>query len=340
MQSMKFLALWSKSLAYVMLTLCAIVTLVPFLWLFFASIRDAQVYFDFQFIPRVQYVEIVEKPTDETFHSVWEDMQKADGLELSSAEEAVGTKIFNQARNENLIRIRGGAIAWDMMSFEYYHRLLTHPEFRFARSFLNSVFYASVTAVFATLFSAMGGYALSKFNFRCRALFTRIVLSALIIPGSLLLAPVYQLLFRLGLLDSYAGLILPGLAPAFGVFLFRQSMINSVPTEMMESARMDGCGEIRLFFEMILPLVRPMLGAFLLITFLAAWNNFIAPQIILQTPSKFPLAVTIAQLKGVYSTEYGLLMAGTILSIAPVMALFLLLQKEFISGLTSGAVKG
>jgi multiple sugar transport system permease protein len=103
---------------------------------------------------------------------------------------------------------------------------------------------------------------------------------------------------------------------------------------------MDGCGEIRLFFVMILPLIRPMVGAFLLVTFMGAWNNFIQPQIILQTPEKFPLAVVIAQLKGLYSTDYGLLMAGTVASIAPVMCLFLLLQRDFIAGLTSGAVKG
>jgi ABC-type glycerol-3-phosphate transport system permease component len=130
------------------------------------------------------------------------------------------------------------------------------------------------------------------------------------------------------------------MAPAFGVFLFRQSMINSVPGDLMEAARIDGCGEIRMFFTIIMPIVRPMLGAFLLITFLGCWNNFIGPQIVLQTPEKFPLAVAIAQLKGLYATNYGLLMAGTLVSIVPVLALFLLLQKEFIAGLTAGAVKG
>ena len=166
------------------------------------------------------------------------------------------------------------------------------------------------------------------------------VLSSLIIPGSLLLAPGYQLLYKLHLLDSFAGLILPGIAPAFGVFLFRQSMMNSVPGDLMEAGRIDGCGEIRMFFTIILPIVRPMTGAFLLITFLGCWNNFIGPQIVLQTPEKFPLAVAIAQLKGLYSTNYGMLMAGTLGSIVPVLALFLLLQKEFIAGLTAGAVKG
>lgn len=231
-------------------------------------------------------------------------------------------------------------VNWGGLTFENFRNLFVNPNFSFARSIVNSLFYASVSSVLATLFSAMGGYALAKFRFRWNGLLTGLVLAALIIPGPLLLAPLYQLLFRMGILNSYAGLILPAIAPAFGVFLFRQAMLKSVPLELMEAARIDGCGEIRIFFSVVLPLVRPMVGAFLLITFLGAWNNFIWPQIVLQTPELFPLAVSIAQLKGIYSTDYGLLMAGTLVSILPVMALFLMLQREFISGLTSGAVKG
>jgi len=231
-------------------------------------------------------------------------------------------------------------VNWRALTLSHFGKFFDPAQFAFGRHLLNSVFYASVTAVFATLFSAMGGYALAKFQFRARGLVTLIVLSSLLIPGSLLLAPGYQLLFHLDLLDSYAGLILPGLVPAFGVYLFRQSMLNAIPIDLLEAARIDGMGEIRIFFNVVLPLVRPMTGAFLLMTYLGCWNNFIGPQIILQSPDKFPLAVAIAQLKGLYSTDYGLLMAGTLVSIAPVMALFLLLQREFISGLTQGAVKG
>lgn len=231
-------------------------------------------------------------------------------------------------------------IDWKGLTFGHFKMLFTDPGLRFGRSVLNSVFFASVTSIFATLFSAMGGYALAKFAFKGNKVITAVVLASLIIPAPLLLAPGYQLIYKLGLLDSYAGLIIPGLAPAFGIFLFRQSMTNSIPVDLMEAARIDGCGEIRMFFGIILPLIKPMAGAFLLITFLGTWNNFIGPQIILQTPERFPLAVSIAQLKGLYGTNYGLLMAGTIVSILPVMCLFLLLQKDFISGLTSGAVKG
>lgn len=229
-------------------------------------------------------------------------------------------------------------IAWDRLTVANFRRLFA--DFPIARAMLNSVFLASVTSALATLACAMGGYALAKFSFPARTLLTSLVLGALIIPASLLIAPSYQILWQLGLLNSYAGLILPALAPAFGVFLFRQAMLNSVPTELLESARIDGAGELRIFFTIVIPLVRPMIGAFLMITFLGAWNNFLGPQIVLQQPEVFPLSVTINNLRGLYATDYGLIMSGTLLSIAPVMCLFLLLQKEFISGLTSGAVKG
>ena len=278
-----------KALTYGFLVLFAGITLIPFAWLLCASVKTADVFFQYQFLP-------------------------------------LGHGFLG--------------IDWKTLTLGYYRDLLTKEEFDFARSVLNSIFYASTTATLATLFCAMGGYALAKFQFRGREAVVTLVLGCLVVPGSLLLAPTYQLLYRLGLLDSYAGLILPSLAPAFGIYLFRQSMLNSVPNDLLEAARIDGCGEFRLFFSIVLPLVRPMLGAFLLITFLGCWNNFIGPQIIFQTPEKFPLAVKIAQLKGLYSTNYGLLMAGTVISIAPVMVLFFFLQKEFIAGLTSGAVKG
>lgn len=229
-------------------------------------------------------------------------------------------------------------VAWDRITLINFRRLFT--EVGIGGAIINSVFLSSVTALIATFCSALGGYALAKFRFAGREWVLALVFAALVIPGPLLLAPGYKLIFDLGLLDSYAGLILPGIAPAFGLFLFRQAMVNSVPSALIESARIDGAGEIRIFFTIVLPLVRPMIGAFLMITFLGTWNNFIGPQIILQSPEQFPLSVAINQLRGLYGVDYGMIMAGTLVSIAPVLALFLLLQKEFIAGLTAGAVKG
>jgi ABC-type glycerol-3-phosphate transport system permease component len=229
-------------------------------------------------------------------------------------------------------------VAWDRLTLANFRRLFT--DVPVGRALFNSFFYASVASTGATVACAMGGYSLAKFRFRARQPLLVLVLGALIIPAPLLIAPSYQLLWQLGLLNSYSGVILPALAPAFGVFLFRQSMLNSVPAELLESARIDGAGELRIFFTIVVPLLRPMIGAFLLITFLGAWNNFISPQVVLQEADLFPLSVAVNNLRGIHATDYGLIMSGTLISIAPVMCLFLLLQREFISGLTSGAVKG
>ncbi len=228
-------------------------------------------------------------------------------------------------------------IGWDRITLENFVHLF---ELNLGRAMLNSLFLSSVHAILTVLFCSMGGYALSKLEFKGREFVTTLVLTALIIPGTLLLAPGFQLLYQLGLLNTYTGLLLPGLTPAFGVFLFRQAMINGVPRELIEAARIDGAGEARIFFELVLPLVRPMMGAFLMISFMGTWNNFINPQIVMQSPELQPLSVALNNLKGLYGSDYSLIMAGTIVSIAPVMCLFLLLQREFIAGLTGGAVKG
>lgn len=229
-------------------------------------------------------------------------------------------------------------IGWDRLTLEQFVRLFN--ELPVARALLNTVFFASVISLGATLCSAAGGYALSKFQFRGREVVATFILATVVLPGALLLGPGFETLFHLGLVDSYAGVVLPGLAPAFGIYLFRQAMINSVPEDIIESARLDGCGEFRIFFQIVLPIVRPMISAYLIIVFIATWNSFIQPQIVLQSPERHPLAVAIFNLRGLYGDDYSLIMAGTLVSIAPVMVLFLMLQKEFISGLTSGAVKG
>lgn len=228
-------------------------------------------------------------------------------------------------------------VAWDKLTWNNFRGLFV--ELDFTNNIINSFFIASVTSLLTTLTAAMGGFALAKYRFRGRSVLLGIVLSALVIPQTLLIASQYQLLYNIGLLNSYSGLILPAMSQAFGVFLFRQAMLNAVPNELLDCARVDGCGEFRIFFTIVLPLVRPMVGAYLMITFLHAWNNFLNPQVVLQQSEKMPLSVAVAQLRGLYVTEYGMISAGTVVSILPVALLFLLLQKEFISGLTSGAVK-
>lgn len=233
---------------------------------------------------------------------------------------------------------KDGTVMWSVLTLNNFVKLFAGEGL--FRSAVNSLFLASSTAVIATMVCAAGGYALACHRFPGRTAIMLVVLGALIIPTQLLLAPQYQWLEQLGLLNTYAAVIFPAATPAFGVFLFRQAALQSIPPATLEAARIDGCRELGLFFTIALPMMRPMVGAFLLITFLATWNNFITPQVLLHDESLLPLSVKIAQLRGVYNTDYGLMMAGTLASIAPVMVLFMFLQREFISGLTSGAVKG
>ncbi|MDB6168576.1 MAG: hypothetical protein JWM88_1440 [Verrucomicrobia bacterium] len=229
-------------------------------------------------------------------------------------------------------------IAWDRLTTANFFRAFT--VLPMGRALLHSVFLASVTSVLSTLCCSAGGYALAKFRFAGRGFITTLVLGTVVLPAALLLGPSFETVYHLGLVDTYAAVILPALTPAFGIYLFRQAMLNSVPSELIECARLEGCGEIRIFVEIVVPLVRPMIGTYLALAFIGSWNNFLNPQVMLQSPERYPLSVAIFNLRGLYGSDYGLIMAGMLISVAPVMCLFLVLQREFISGLTSGAVKG
>jgi ABC-type glycerol-3-phosphate transport system permease component len=208
----------------------------------------------------------------------------------------------------------------------------------FWRYVTNSLFLASALTIISLFFSSLGGYALAKHRFAGRNLFMIYMLASMTIPGVVLLAPNFAVIWRLGWMDTYKALIVPGAVGAFGIFLFRQAMLG-VPNELIEAARIDGCSEFRIYLQLIMPLVRPMSGAFCLISFMGTWNAFLAPNIFLQTQSKLTLPVVLNQYMGTYVQQYGVFLAGTLLAMIPPAILFFSLQKEFISGLTSGAVK-
>jgi ABC-type glycerol-3-phosphate transport system permease component len=139
-------------------------------------------------------------------------------------------------------------------------------------------------------------------------------------------------------MDSYKALLIPGAVSVFGVFLFRQAMLD-VPDELIEAGRIDGCSEYRIYLTLVMPLVRPMIGAFCLISFLGNWNSFLAPNIYIQTQRALTLPVVLNQYIGEYQQQYGVFLAGTLIAILPPAILFFALQREFISGLQSGALK-
>jgi multiple sugar transport system permease protein len=209
----------------------------------------------------------------------------------------------------------------------------------YMRFMMNSFFVAGATVVVQLFFSSLGGFALAKYEFAGKKAIMGVMLATMMIPGPVLLAPMYELIYHLRLIDSHLGLIVPGMVNVFGMFLFRQS-IMSVPDEMLQAARIDGCNEFQIFWHMVLPVSRPMIGAFCLIAFMGTWNSFLWPQIILQSSDRFTLPIGLNQMVGVYESDYGAMMAGTLLAVLPVVVLFFILQKEFIAGLTKGAVKG
>ena len=208
----------------------------------------------------------------------------------------------------------------------------------FWRYVFNSIFLAAGGTFISMVFSSMGGYALAKYRFPGRSAVLTFMLASLTIPGVVLLAPNFEVIWRLGWMDSYRALLIPGAVTVFGIFLFRQAVLR-VPDELIEAGRIDGCSEFRIYLTLVMPLVRPMTGAFCLISFLGAWNAFLGPSIFLQSQDKLTLPIVLNQYITVFRQQYGVFLAGTLLAIIPPAALFLLLQREFISGLTSGAVK-
>lgn len=204
---------------------------------------------------------------------------------------------------------------------------------------LNSVFLATATTLVQLVFCSAAGYALAKFEFRGKRALMTFMLVSMMIPGALLFAPIYELMVKLHLVDTFTGLILPTIATAYGCFLFRQACL-AVPNEMIDAGRIDGCSELRIYLTLVMPLVRPMSAAFCLVTFLGTWNAFFGPSVFLHTQSQLTLPVILNRYIGVYTNQYGVFLAGTLLAIVPPAILFFALEKEFISGLSSGSVKG
>jgi multiple sugar transport system permease protein len=210
---------------------------------------------------------------------------------------------------------------------------------RFWQYILNSLFLASAQTVIQLFLSSLGGFALAKYNFRGKRLIMFFMLGSMMIPGIILLAPVYELIYRLGWMDSYLALIVPHAVSVFGMFLFRQAIVG-VPEDILEAGRVEGCREFDVYFRLVMPLVRPMSAAFCLVAFLGSWNSFIAPNVFIHTNAKLTLPVILNLYIGEYQQQYGVFLAGTLLAVIPPAILFFALQKEFVSGLTSGAVKG
>ncbi len=223
------------------------------------------------------------------------------------------------------------------VTFEHYIALFTRLDL--GRYLLNSALLAGATTLISLFINSMAGYAFAKFRFRYRDRLFRGLLAAMVIPAQVAMLPLFLLLKQFGLINTYWGVIIPGMASIFGIFLIRQYLL-AIPDSLLDAARMDGASEFRIYWSLILPLCRPILVTLAIFTFLGAWNDFMWPLIVLTDGSMYTLPVALANLLGEHVQDTELMMAGSVLTVLPVMLLFVALQKYYIAGIMLGGMKG
>ena len=206
------------------------------------------------------------------------------------------------------------------------------------RYFLNSLFVSLLATAIALLVNSMAGYAFAKLRFAGREGLFRALVTAMVIPGQVAMLPLFLLMRELGLVNTYLGVIVPSLASVFGIFLVRQ-FVQSVPDELLDAARIDGAGEFRIYWSIVLPLCRPILVTLGIFTFLGTWNEFMWPLIVLTDDSRFTLPVALASLIGEHVQDTEMMLAGSVLTVLPVLLLFLALQRHYIEGIMMGGGK-
>lgn len=227
------------------------------------------------------------------------------------------------------------SIVWDKFTSNYRNLWKTVP---YGRYFVNSVFIATASTLLTLFFCSLGGYAFAKYRFRGQKILFGILLASMMVPFQVLLVPLFGLMYDIGWLNSYKAIIIPFSVGAFGVFLMRQFIVT-IPSELLDAARIDGCSEFGIYYRIILPIIKPALGALTIYSFLGSWNGYLWPLIILRDEVKYTLPIGLANLVGIYRQDYGMLMAGTLLSLMPIVILFLAMQREFVQGITLGGVK-
>lgn len=218
-----------------------------------------------------------------------------------------------------------------------YTELFAHQ--RMGRYVLNSLLVASLATVLSLAFNVTAGYAFAKLQFRGREKLFQTLLAALVIPGQLTMLPLFFLLKTMGLLNTYLGVVVPFMASLFGIFLVRQFAMG-LPNEMLQAARVDGANEWQVFRRIVLPNLRPIMVTLGVFTFLSAWNDFLWPLIVLSDDRNYTLPLAIASLSQEHIQDSGMVMACATVTIAPVILLFLALQRQYVRGLLSGSLKG
>lgn len=209
----------------------------------------------------------------------------------------------------------------------------------FARCFGNSLVLALSATALSLVVNVSAGYAFAKLRFVGRQALAKALLGLLLVPGQVAMIPLFLLLKELGLVNSYAGVLVPSLANVFGIFLVRE-YARAIPDELMEAARIDGAGELRIFWSVMLPVMRPIVVTLAIFAFLGSWNDFLWPLIVLTDDARQTLPVALATLAREHAADAELMMAGAVVTIAPVLLIFLAVQRTYLRGLVAGSVKG
>jgi multiple sugar transport system permease protein len=218
------------------------------------------------------------------------------------------------------------------------YRLL-FAEHGILRQVLNSVLISLLATALSLLFNVTAGYAFAKLRFAGRERVFRLLIAALIVPAQVAMMPLFLMLKEMGLVNTYAGALVPWLASVLGIFLVRQYALT-IPDELLEAARIDGAGELRIFTVVVLPLLKPIVVTLAVLTFLGAWNDFMWPLIVLTDHGVQTLPVALATLSREHVQDVELMMAGAVVTVVPVLLLFLALQRYYVQGLLVGSVKG
>lgn len=226
----------------------------------------------------------------------------------------------------------------EIMSFQNYLSLFTGKDGIYLYWYKNSLVITFLQTLVAIFFSALVGYGLAIYKFRGRNLIFVTVLAVMMVPIEILILPLYKLTTTLRIIDTYAGVILPFAVPPVAVFFFRQFAMG-LPKDLIDSGRIDGCSEFGIYFKIMMPLMKPAFGAMIILQAMFSWNGVVWPLIALRSNENLTLPIGLASLMTPYGNNYDMLMPGAVLSVIPIIFVFLFNQKTFISGLTVGAIK-
>lgn len=221
-------------------------------------------------------------------------------------------------------------------TLQNYIRLFEKPAFMWL---LNTVIMAVSALILTCTTASLAGYALAKKRFYGRNILFSLMVAAMALPKQVILIPLLKEMSFLGLHDHLLAVILPTVGWPFGVFLMKQ-FSETIPTEMLEAARIDGAGELKTFWSVVMPMIKPGIGALAIFTFISSWNDYFLQLIMLNSNQNLTISLGIAKLQGEMASDFGLIMAGAALAAVPIIAIFLAFQKYFTQGITMGAVKG